>query len=140
MNQNLKSLSIAAFALVGMLACVKEMPQETKPVETPGVTVTLSTTVNLQENTKALTAGGVKTFAKNEQIAVVYKNTSGNTVKATSVALTDGDITNEGHSAQFTVTLTDPDRSQNVTYIYPAAMAKDNGDPNWEALASQDGT
>ena len=140
MNQNLKSLSIAAFALVGMLACVKEMPQETKPVETPGVTVTLSTTVNLQENTKALTAGGVKTFAKNEQIAVVYKNTSGNTVKATSVALTDGDITNEGRSAQFTVTLTDPDRSQNVTYIYPAAMAKDNGDPNWEALGAQDGT
>ncbi len=140
MNQNLKSLSIAAFALVGMLACVKEMPQETKPVETPGVTVTLSTTVNLQENTKALTAGGVKTFAKNEQIAVVYKNTSGNTVKATSVALTDGDITNEGHSAQFTVTLTDPDREQNVTYIYPAAMAKDNGEPNWEALASQNGT
>lgn len=140
MNQNLKSLSIAALVMVGMLACVKEMPQETKPVETPGVTVTLSTTVNLQENTKALTAGGVKTFAKNEQIAVVYKNTSGNTVKATSVALTDGDITNEGRSAQFTITLTDPDRSQNVTYIYPAAMAKDNGEPNWEALGAQDGT
>ena len=140
MNQNMKSLSIAALVMVGMLACVKETPQETKPVETPGVTVTLSTTVNLQENTKALTAGGVKTFAKNEQIAVVYKNTSGNTVKATSVALTDGDITNEGRSAQFTVTLTDPDRSQNVTYIYPAAMAKDNGEPNWEALASQNGT
>lgn len=140
MNQNMKSLSIAALVMVGMLACVKETPQETKPVETPGVTVTLSTTVNLQENTKALTAGGVKTFAKNEQIAVVYKNTSGNTVKATSVALTDGDITNEGRSAQFTVTLTDPDRSQNVTYIYPAAMAKDNGELNWEALTSQNGT
>ena len=136
----MKPLSIAALVMVGMLACVKETPQETTPEEAPGVKVTLSTTVSLAEDTKALTPTGVKTFAKNEQIAVVYKNTSGNTVKATSVALTDGDITNEGHSAQFTVTLTDPDREQNVTYIYPAAMAKDNGEPNWEALASQDGT
>lgn len=140
MNQNMRSLSIAAFALVGMLACIKETPQETRLQETPGVTVTLSTTVNLPEDTKALTESGVKTFAKNEQIAVVYKNTSGNTVKVNSVELADKDITNEGRSAQFTVTLTDPDRDQAVTYIYPAAMAKDNGDPNLEALASQNGT
>ena len=140
MNQNMRFLSIAAFALVGMLACIKETPQETSPQETPGVTVTLSTTVNLPEDTKALTESGVKTFAKNEQIAVVYKNTSGNTVKVNSVELADKDITNEGRSAQFTVTLTDPDRDQAVTYIYPAAMAKDNGDPNLEALALQNGT
>lgn len=139
MNQNLKSLSIAAFALVGMLACVKETPQETTPEEAPGVKVTLSTTVSLAEDTKALTPTGVKTFAEGEQIAVVYNNGS-TTVKAVSEPLAPADITNEGHSAQFTVTLTDPDREQNVTYIYPAAMAKDNGEPNWEALASQDGT
>ncbi len=140
MSQNMKFLSIAAFALVGMLACVKETPQETRPEETPGVTVTLSTTVNLPEDTKALTAGGVKTFAVGEQIAVVYKNTSGNTVKVDSEALTTDAITGGGTSATFTVTLTNPNREQDVTYIYPAAMAKDNGDPNWEALASQNGT
>lgn len=140
MNQNMKFLSIAAFALVGMLACVKETPQETRPEETPGVTVTLSTTVTLPEDTKALTAGGVKTFAVDERIAVVYQNTSGNTVKVDSEALKSTDITGGGTSATFTVTLTNPNREQDVTYIYPAAMAKDNGDPNWEALASQNGT
>lgn len=135
----MKSLSIAALVMVGMLACVKETPQETTPEETPGVKVTLSTTVSLAEDTKALTPTGVKTFAEGEQIAVVYNNGS-TTVKAVSEPLAPADITNEGHSAQFTVTLMDPDRSQNVTYIYPAAMAKDNGEPNWEALASQNGT
>lgn len=135
----MKSLSIAALVMVGMLACVKETPQETTPEEAPGVKVTLSTTVSLAEDTKALTPTGVKTFAEGEQIAVVYNNGS-TTVKAVSEPLAPADITNEGHSAQFTVTLTDPDRSQNVTYIYPAAMAKDNGDPNWEALGAQDGT
>ena len=139
MNQNMKSLSIAALVMVGMLACVKETPQETTPEEAPGVKVTLSTTVSLAEDTKALTPTGVKTFAEGEQIAVVYNNGS-TTVKAVSEPLAPADITNEGHSAQFTVTLTDPDREQNVTYIYPAAMAKDNGEPNWEALASQNGT
>lgn len=139
MNQNMKSLSIAALVMVGMLACVKETPQETTPEEAPGVKVTLSTTVSLAEDTKALTPTGVKTFAEGEQIAVVYNNGS-TTVKSVSEPLAPADITNEGRSAQFTVTLTDPDRSQNVTYIYPAAMAKDNGEPNWEALASQNGT
>ena len=139
MNQNMKSLSIAALVMVGMLACVKETPQETTPEEAPEVKVTLSTTVSLAEDTKALTPTGVKTFAEGEQIAVVYNNGS-TTVKAVSEPLAPADITDEGHSAQFTVTLTDPDRSQNVTYIYPAAMAKDNGEPNWEALGAQDGT
>ena len=135
----MKSLSIAALVMVGMLACVKETPQETTPEEAPEVKVTLSTTVSLAEDTKALTPTGVKTFAEGEQIAVVYNNGS-TTVKAVSEPLAPADITNEGHSAQFTVTLTDPDREQNVTYIYPAAMAKDNGEPNWEALGAQDGT
>lgn len=135
----MKSLSIAALVMVGMLACVKETPQETTPEEAPGVKVTLSTTVSLAEDTKALSPTGVKTFAEGEQIAVVYNNGS-TTVKAVSEPLAPADITDEGHSAQFTVTLTDPDRSQNVTYIYPAAMAKDNGEPNWEALGAQDGT
>ncbi len=136
MNQNIKSLSIAAFALVGMLACVKEIPQETPGITDATVTtVTLTTTVSLSEDTKALTPEGVKTFAVGDQIAVVYQNTSGNSVKVNSEPLTTG-----GTSATFTVTLTEPNRTQDVTYIYPAAMAKDNGDPNWEALASQDGT
>ena len=61
--------------------------------------------------------------------------------KAESDALTDGDITGSGKSAKFTVTLTNPDKNVNVTYIYPAAMAKENGTVNYDALyKEQDGT
>ena len=105
--------------------------------------VTMTTTVSLDggaATTRALTAGGVKTFAAGETMALVYKNTSSATVKVVSTALTDGDITNEGKSATFTFELTDPNTSQDVTYIYPAAMANDEGTVNYDALATQDGT
>ena len=85
-----------------------------------------------------------------DQIAVIYKNTSNETVTATSTALTAGNITNEGKNANFTVTLTNPKASEAVRYIYPAAMlaatvttgAAVNADANvkYEALATQDGT
>lgn len=140
--KTVKILSMAALVVMGAIitSCAKEepaQPEETLKVSENNIVV-CTATVNLAE-TKALTSAGVKTFAEGEQIAVVYNNGS-TTVKAVSEPLAPADITNEGRSAQFTVTLTDPDRSQNVTYIYPAAMAKDNGEPNWEALASQDGT
>ncbi len=72
--------------------------------------------------------------------ALVYKNTSGTTVKAVSAALTAGDIASGSKSATFTFELTDPDRSENVTYIYPAAMANSDGTVNYDALATQNGT
>lgn len=102
----------------------------------------LTVVANLDgSTTRALTNEGVKTYAVGDKIAVVYKNTNGNTVKAESDALTDGDITGGGKSAKFTVTLVDADKNQDVTYIYPAAMAKENGSVNYDALDDeQDGT
>ena len=146
MKQTMKYLSIAALVAVGaiMMGCNKLdiVTEQTQQEEEPVIsnTVTLTTTVSLDAATKALTSGGVKTFAVAEQMALVYKNTSGTTVKAVSAALTAGDIASGSKSATFTFELTDPDRSENVTYIYPAAMANSDGTVNYDALATQNGT
>lgn len=143
MNKTMKYLSMAALALVGavMTGCSKD---DIVDIDQPGSNNVerLTVVANLDGSTsRALTNEGVKTYAVGDKIAVVYKNTSGNTVKAESDALTDGDITGSGKSAKFTVTLVDADKNQNVTYIYPAAMAKENGDVNYDALYNeQDGT
>ena len=143
MKQTMKYLSIAALVAVGaiMMGCNKLdiVTEQTQQEEEPVIsnTVTLTTTVSLDAATKALTAGGVKTFAAGEQIALVYKNNSSETVVAVSEALPDGDY---GNSATFTFTLEDPDKAQNVTYIYPAAMANADGSVNYAALATQNGT
>ena len=135
-------LSMAALALVGAMtvSCssddnIIEQPQQP---ETKNNVVTLTTTVSLGDaTTRALTDGGAKTFAAGETMALVYKNTGGSTVKVVSEPLPAGD---HGKSATFTFTLTDPDKEQDVTYIYPAAMANDDGTVNYDALNSQDGT
>ena len=116
-----------------------------------GNVVTLITTVGLDEGSeskgtsRALAVDfdakkATKTFAAGEKMALVYKNTSNETVKVESDALAEGDIVTGGKSATFTFTLTDPNRAQDVTYIYPAAMATDAGAVNYDALASQNGT
>lgn len=112
-------------------------PVNTDKVETLTVSVSMG---NSGAGTRALDADGHKTFAVGDKIAVVYKNTSGNTVKAESVALTSEDIASGSQSADFTVTLTNPNKTQDVTYIYPAAMAKADGSVNYDALTTQDGT
>ena len=146
MKKTIKFLSIAALALVGAVTvgCSSDdsIIDEPQQHASKSNVVTLTTTVSLDggAQTRALTADGKKTFAVNETMALVYKNTSNETVKVVSTALTDGDITNEGKSATFTFELTDPDRSENVTYIYPAAMANADGSVNDDALATQDGT
>ena len=137
MKKTMRFLSIAALAFMGaiIISCSKE-----NNVPKQGNVVKLTATVGLDGGaTKALTSDGVKTFAVGDQIAVVYKNTSSVTVKALSAALTAGDITGSGKTANFNVTLTDPDNTQNVTYIYPAAMANADGSINYDALNSQDG-
>ena len=161
-----KYLSMAVLALAGaMMSGCSNDDNYQQPANVNNV-VTLTTTVGLGEGAtnramgegatnRALAAGGVKTFAAGEQMAIVYKNTAGQTVKAVSAALTDGDITTTDDeatnkkSATFTFTLTDPDRTVPVRYIYPAAMAKDvatdaaiddAGTINYAALATQDGT
>ena len=148
MEKTMKFLSMAALALMGavMTGCSSdsdELFSEPQQPENKDKVEILTTTVSFGDGvaaTRALTEGGVKTFAAGDQIAVVYENTSGTTVKATSVALAAGDITNGGKSANFTVTVTNANKTAPVKYIYPASIAKDNGDVNYDALATQDGT
>ncbi|MBQ2173110.1 MAG: hypothetical protein II454_07950 [Bacteroidales bacterium] len=137
-------IGMAALVAMGVIgaACSKiESPEIETPETQKENIVTLTTTVGFAaDGTKALTGTGVKTFAAGETMALVYKNTGGSTVKVVSAALTDGDITGEGKSATFTFELTDPDKTKEVTYIYPAAMANADGTVNYSALNSQDGT
>lgn len=142
MKKTMRFLSLAALALVGaiMTGCSNEDDFTVEPENKSNV-VTLTTTVGIGggAETRALAADGTKTFAAGEQLAVIYKNMSGETVKAVSAALVAGNITGEGKSATFTFTLEDPDKGQDVTYIYPAAMAGETDVDN-SNLASQDGT
>ena len=66
------------------------------------------------------------TFSEGQQVAVFYQNTSGHTVKVLSDALTASDISNEGKSATINVTIDDADKTQPVTYFYPATMTNDD--------------
>jgi hypothetical protein len=147
MKKTMKFLSMAALALMGamMTGCsssddsIADIPQQ--PENTSKKTVTLTTTVGLDAGatTRALTGEGVKTFAVGEQMAIVYSNGSG-IVTAVSRALEAGDITDEGKTASFTFDLETPDKEIDVTYIYPASMARADGSINYDALANQDGT
>ena len=139
-----------ALAVVGALmsGCAEEVE-----VAQPAVngTVTMKTTISLdgKSATRALTEGGVKTFAAGDQIAVIYEQGTG-TGKAVSVALTADDIdATDAHKATFTVALTNPKANGKVRYIYPAAMAADDVSTttpdnaatiNYAALNTQDGT
>ena len=144
-------LSMAALAIVGamMSSCAEEL-EVAQPANTDKM-VMVKTTVSLGENatTRTLTEAGVKTFAEGDQIAVIYKNTSDETVKVESVALTAADIGGDAHNATFTVVLTNPNPGGAVRYIYPASRAVDNVSAttpdndatiNYAALATQDGT
>ena len=155
-----KFLSMAALALVGavMTGCSSDddsIISNPQQPENKSNVVTLTTTVGFDAcaGTRALTIDGtkgVKTFAENDQIAVIYKNTSNETVKAVSEKLTDGDLINGGESANFTVTLENPAKDAAIRYIYPASMAKatvatdatidDAGTVDFTNLNSQDGT
>lgn len=137
-------LSMAALALMGamMTGCSSDdnfdNPQQ---IENKSNVVTLTTSVALDAGatTRALTGEGVKTFAVGEQMAIVYSNGSG-MVTAVSRALKADDIKDAGTSASFTFDLETPDKSIDVTYIYPASMARADGSINYDALANQDGT
>ena len=142
-NKILKSMA----ALVIMGAMMSGCAEEIEDVQPANQTVIQTTTISLAEN--ASTRGvissenGTTNFSAGDQIAVVYQNTNGETVKAVSEALTATDIINVG-TAKFTVALTDPQPSSVVHYVYPAAMALDNLTDevwiNYAPLATQDGT
>ena len=144
MMKTIRFLSMAALVFVGAIAigCSSDDDNNTQSPQpmTPRV-VTLTTTISLDAGatTRALDGDGNKTFAVDEQIAVVYTNTSSQRVKAVSNALKTENITNGGKNATITVTLTDP-VAGSVDYIYPAAMAKNDGNINYSALCMQNGT
>ena len=141
MKKIMRFLSMATLALVGAVMTGCSAKEEFQQTEETSKLVTLTTTVGLDGDaaTRALTSTGVKTFAKDDKIAVIYLKNGGTAMKAVSAALTTGDITNGGKSATFTVTLDDPDKTVPVTYIYPAAIVDENFS-FYGALATQNGT
>ena len=135
MKKTMRFLSMAALALVGAMMTGCSSDDDILQPENKTNVVTLTATVGFDDGvgaTRAVTGTGVKTFAEGDQMAVIYKNTSGGTVKAVGT-LTSGADTKSG---TFTFTLTNPDKDQNVTYIYPAAMAG-TSDVDYTKLESQ---
>ena len=127
-KKTFRFLSMATLLVVGaiMTGCSNEdnIDNSQQPANKDNV-VTLTATVSLDggAQTRAITPStGVKTFESGNQIAVIYKNTSSQTVKAVS---TDFTPTGDNTKATFTVTLTNPDNNSTIRYIYPATMAKD---------------
>ena len=138
-------IGMAALVAMGMLgtSCNKaESPEIETPETQKENIVTLTTTVGFAaDGTKALTSTGVKTFAEGETMVLRYKNTKDDWVKAVSNPLEAGDIADGSKSATFTFTLTNPNKSGNVDYIYPAAIVNQSGNMDEAALfGSQDGT
>ena len=128
MKKTFRFLSMAALLAVGaiMTGCSNEdnIDNPQQPANNDNV-VTLTATVSLDggAQTRAITPStGAKTFETGNQIAVIYKNTSNETVKAVS---TDFTPMTDATKATFTVTLTNPASNSAVRYIYPATMAKD---------------
>lgn len=127
---------VAAAAIIG--SCAKEICEEPDAQENAeeGFVVTVTSSVSFGPNTRALTDDGVKTFAVGEQVAIIYPKNTGTGVKLSN-ALTSEDISADGKSATFTVTLQNP-VAGDVTYVYPAAMVDSQG--NEVSLKAQDGT
>ena len=124
-----KYMMMAALALVGtmMTGCTgDDLAKEAPQTNNDNHTVTLTTTISLDGSatTRALDAQGKKTFAAGDQVAIYYQNTSDVAKMAITTALTTTDISDDGKTAKFTVTLNDPKPSGKLRYVYPASMAE----------------
>lgn len=144
---------MAALAVAGAIltGCSSEDVANEAPQAKSGNKVIQTTTISLGggAGTRALDADGKKTFAVGDQIAIYYKNTSGELQLANSAALTANDISSDGKTATVTVEMTDPKPESQLRYIYPAAMGRTDIGPaeeiektiNNEKLSDdQDGT
>lgn len=131
---------MAALVFMGaaMVGCISNELVNEQPANNDKK-VTLTTTVSMDVTTKALTSAGVKSFAEGEKMAVIYYNGT-STMKAESKALETSDLIDGGRSAKFTFELENPNTATAVKYIYPAAMANNDGSINYDALATQNGT
>ena len=122
----MRYFSIAALALMGAVMTGCSNNDELQQPESVKRTVTLTTTVSLDggAGTRALNVTtGVKTFAVDDQISFVYKNTSDETKLAVSEKLTQSDISADGKTATIYVLLEDPATDSQLRMIYPATMA-----------------
>ena len=143
-----KFLSMAALAMVGAMTvgCTNEdnvIDQAQTATKNNVVTQIVTVGFDEQAATRALAIDYgaktlTKTFKAGDKIAVIYQNADDELVKVETTALTDADITAEGKSAKFTVTMTNPKASGTLKYIYPAAMAGAT-DVDYSKLNSQDG-
>ena len=122
-----RKLFLASLAIVSALtaSCINQLEEPQQPQQ--GNSVTLTTTVGIKANpaTKALGADGKKTFAENDQITFVYKNTSGQTTVAFT-QLTASDISADGKTATISVTMDSPAENGQLRLIYPSSMAQYN--------------
>ena len=128
MKKTFRFLSMAALLVVGaiMTGCSNDdnIDNPQQPANKDNV-VTLTATVGFEANATTRSVDpstGKKTFEGTNQIAVIYKNTSNQTVKAVSTVFTP---TGDNTTATFTVSLTNPANNSAIRYIYPATMAKD---------------
>lgn len=151
MKKTMNYLSMAALALVGavMTACSSEdnIASNQQPAKQDNI-VTVTTTIGLggdNATTRALNIDytnkkAVKTFAENDKVALIYYNTSNEPVKAESNALKASDITNDGKSANFTFTLTNPRENGWAVYKYPASFIGADGYIDQTKFQTQGGT
>lgn len=127
MKQMMKYFGLTAMAVMGLLACTRAQVEQ--PVQK---TITLTTTINLggeeDEDSKALSALGVKTFANGDKIAVLYECTTANRVH---IVQSDdvSSISADGKTARFSVTFpgdeNQPKPNGKIRIVYPPEMAKD---------------
>ncbi len=155
MKKTMKFLSMAALALVGavMTGCSSDdNAVEEAPKQPANYSVTKTLRVNLDGGeagargiTRALSEGGTKTFATGDKLAITYtKAEDGMLTKVETDALKAGDISGDGKTAMFTVTFTEAPKTgedrNDLTYIYPASIATNDGYIDNSQLNSQDGT
>lgn len=124
MNKTKIFLKMVALAVVG--AVMSGCAEEIEVLQPANQRVVQKTTISLADDATtrgAIAADGSTSFLVDDQIAVIYQDTNGKTMKAVSAKLTSTDLTDEGASATFTVELVSPKAGTKVRYIYPASMA-----------------
>ncbi len=158
MKKMMTLLSMIALAIVGttMIGCSNKEYDIEKPEQPVGSrnAITLTTTISLPDaetdtdETKALDIDYgnkklSKTFAEDERMAVLYRSQAGGITRSISDTLRTEDITNGGKTATFTITVYDPVKTEDLTYVYPAAMvggSSPNYHIDYSRLNTQDGT
>lgn len=160
MKKIMTLLSMIALAFAGtmMIGCSNkeyDIEKPEQPVESENV-ITLTTTISLPDadtdtdETKALDIDYgnkilSKTFAVGEKMAVFYKMQGAGLTRDISDPLKIEDITNGGKTAKFTFQVYSPVKTEDVTYVYPAAMVGGSSSPNYyidysRLNTKQDGT